>query len=100
MTFLPAQPYKLVLGEGQSNAPLPRSPRAGFSDLEWAMLVDADVAVADLYYLLGRLTYLLRRVPGDEIYETAAVSLRQNLQAIRNNLTDVEGWIKVARLIR
>ena len=99
MTFLPAQPYKLVLGdESRSNLSVPPSPVSTMSPMEYAMAGDAVQVASDIHYLLGRLTYLLRRVPGDEINETAAVSLRKDISTIRAGLAKVDGWLQIARM--
>jgi len=99
MTFLPAQPYKLVLGDdSRSNLKVPPSPVATMSDMEYAMAGDAVQVAQDIYYLMSRLTYLLRRVPGDEINETAAVTLRTELAEMRARLAKVDGWLTIARM--
>jgi hypothetical protein len=101
MAFLPAQPYKLVLGdESRSNLNVPKSPVRSMSDMEYAMSGDAVQVTNDMYYLLGRLTYLLRRIPGDERFETAAVSLRVEVGEIRARLAVIDGWLINARTPR
>jgi hypothetical protein len=99
MAFLPAQPYRLVIDTDttRSNEKLPVSPQPGMSDLEYAMLMDAEAVQRDIEYLFGRFLYLLRRVPGDETNETAAVSLRQPLAEFRASLVKVSRWIENAK---
>jgi hypothetical protein len=67
------------------------------TDLERQMLDDAENIAYSLAALHDKLVYYLRRVPGDELSEVAAVSLKEPLSAMRDNLTRVVDWIQNVR---